>query len=203
MKVTLLVSEGAHKGKEIPIRSPRFVIGRDPECQLRPASPMISRRHCALLTRDGKVFLEDFGSTNGTRVNDERVNGEVELRHEDRIKVDPLVFTVRIEADKPAPQKAPTPQTNGAPAGTEDDSIAAMLLEIQDEAGSVPSGPIGEADIPTGTTVMQVPGSPEEETAAAGAEAGAAKKGAKKVEDVNTAAAAKLLLDKYTRRKRP
>jgi hypothetical protein len=76
MKLSLLVtshSKGA--GKVIPITFSQFLIGRDPQCQLRPASPVISKRHCALLVRGGKVFLRDFDSTNGTFINDQQVKG--------------------------------------------------------------------------------------------------------------------------------
>ena len=67
MKLSLVVkAAGAQEGKVLPISLSQFVIGRDPQCHLRPASPMISKRHCAIVQRDGKVFIQDFGSTNGT-----------------------------------------------------------------------------------------------------------------------------------------
>src|SRR5206468_555445 len=65
MKLSLVVlSEGKAQGHTIPITLPQFIIGRDPQCQLRPPSPMISKRHCALLIKGGKAFVRDFGSTN-------------------------------------------------------------------------------------------------------------------------------------------
>jgi pSer/pThr/pTyr-binding forkhead associated (FHA) protein len=198
MKVRLVVSQGPHEGKEIPIKVPEFVIGRDPQCQLRPASPMISRRHCALFMRDGKVFLRDFGSTNGTHVNEKRVEGELELHHQDHIKIDPLFFQIRIDQPAPVLNSAATVQADLA----EDESIAAMLLDIKDS--DVPSSAAGTGtnDVPMGTTVMQVPVAPLE-TETPEEKRAATKKEAKKPELGNTASAAKLLLEKYTRRKRP
>ena len=38
MKVNLVVATGVHQGKVIPILGTEFLIGRDPQCQLRPAS---------------------------------------------------------------------------------------------------------------------------------------------------------------------
>src|SRR5262245_8649897 len=108
MKVNLVVSTGNAAGKVIPITLSQFVIGRDPQCQLRPSSAVISKRHCAVLIREGKVFLRDFDSTNGSFVNDEQVKGEVELRHDDRLKVGPLEFTVQIAATTTTAGK-PTP----------------------------------------------------------------------------------------------
>jgi pSer/pThr/pTyr-binding forkhead associated (FHA) protein len=199
MKVSLVVAQGAHQGKEIPIKQAQFVIGRDPECQLRPASPMISRRHCAVLVREGKVWVRDFGSTNGTQVNGQRVEGEVELHNGDTLKADPLVFTLRVEAAAPPPATKPKPAADPM----EDDSIAALLLEGSDEGASAVSAlDTAEGPVPLGTTVLQVPALPEEEPDAQGAKPAAPKKDEKKPVE-NTSAAAKLLLDKYTRRKRP
>ena len=76
MKLSLVVASGLHAGKAIPITVPQFVIGRDPQCQLRPASSAISKRHCAIFVRGKEVFIRDFGSTNGTFVNDKLVEGE-------------------------------------------------------------------------------------------------------------------------------
>src|SRR5438034_2576497 len=101
MKLSLVVNDGVHKGKVIPIPLKQFVIGRDPQCHLRPASPIISKRHCALLVKGGKVFVRDFGSTNGTFVNDEPVKGERQLSHDDLLKIGPLSFRVNIEAATP------------------------------------------------------------------------------------------------------
>src|SRR5215468_10989379 len=108
MKFSLLVlTPGKQEGKAIDIKLPQFLIGRDSQCHLRPASPLISKRHCALIQRDNKAFIRDFDSTNGTFVNDEPVKGECELHHGDQLKVGPIHFTVRLEQDAPAPAKTP------------------------------------------------------------------------------------------------
>ena len=114
MKVSLVVASGVHQGKAIPIVGPQFVIGRDPSCQLRPASQAVSKQHCAVLVRDGKVYVRDMGSTNGTQLNDATLKGEErEVRPNDLLKVGPLDFTVRIEATvhkedgTPLPDRSP------------------------------------------------------------------------------------------------
>src|SRR5437899_13075750 len=99
MKLSLVVeTAGKWEGKTIPITLSQLIIGRDPQCHLRPASPMISKRHCAVLVRGDKAFLRDFGSTNGSMVNDQPVTGEVELHDKDNVKIGPLLFVVRLEA---------------------------------------------------------------------------------------------------------
>src|SRR5438132_701438 len=98
MKLSLQVlTAGKWEGKVIPVTLAQFVIGRDPQCHLRPASPVISKRHCAIVRRQAKVFLRDFGSTNGTFVNGQQVKGETELKHEDHVKVGPIEFKVQCE----------------------------------------------------------------------------------------------------------
>jgi predicted component of type VI protein secretion system len=114
MKLSLVVLvAGKQEGKVLEIKTPQFVVGRDPECHLRPASPMISKRHCALIQKEGKVYIKDFGSTNGSFVNDQPVqNAVVQLNNGDRLKIGPLLFEVRleVEADAPTDQKTPAPK---------------------------------------------------------------------------------------------
>src|SRR4051794_13116772 len=115
MKLSLLVlTPGKQEGKTIEVKLPQFLVGRDPQCHLRPTSPLISKRHCALIQRDGKAYVRDFGSTNGTFVNEERVEGERELHNDDQLKIGPIQLTVRLEAAaaaKPAGAKTPAPAT--------------------------------------------------------------------------------------------
>src|SRR6476660_6020143 len=114
MKVTLVVlSAGKASGQSIPIALPQFVIGRDPQCNLRPASPLISKRHCAVKVRQGKVYIEDYGSTNGTFLNDQPVKGEVAMKDGDFLKAGPLSFKVAIEGH---PASNPTPTNKNLPA---------------------------------------------------------------------------------------
>lgn len=98
MKVSLVVATGAHEGRVIPITGPQFLIGRDQQCQLRPASQAISKLHCGVLVRDGKVFVKDFGSTNGTLVNEVLVqDAEVVVQDGASVRVGPLDFRLKIE----------------------------------------------------------------------------------------------------------
>jgi pSer/pThr/pTyr-binding forkhead associated (FHA) protein len=112
MKLSLVVlTPGKMQGQVLEIKLAQFLVGRDPQCQLRPASALISKRHCALLQRDGKVFVRDFDSTNGTFVNDQPVKGEVELKHDNQLKIGPLLFGVRIDATAPVNRPTPPPPT--------------------------------------------------------------------------------------------
>jgi predicted component of type VI protein secretion system len=115
MKLSLVVlTPGPNQGKVLEIKLSQFVVGRDPQCHLRPASPMISKRHCAVIQREGKAFVRDFDSTNGTFVNNEQIKGEIELHNGDQLKIGPLVFTVLVEASTPVNRPTPPPPTKPA-----------------------------------------------------------------------------------------
>jgi pSer/pThr/pTyr-binding forkhead associated (FHA) protein len=215
MKLSLTVlTSGNSAGKSIPITLTQFLIGRDPQCNLRPASAMISKRHCAVLVKGERAFVRDFSSTNGTFVNNEQVQGERELTHEDILKVGPLEFRVMLETTTPVNKPTPTPPPAKPSAAQEDEDVAAMLLSLQDDGGSTPSSTPSSEDIPGGTTVMDmVPGLPPETTEEPSPDAKAAenpeeagKPPAKKAESkpapANTSMAAKAILEKYTRRSR-
>ncbi len=96
MEVKLVVANGKNLGQEIPVTGPKFLIGRADDCQLRPRSDVISRYHCVILVEEGFVSVRDFGSKNGTFVNDEQIMGEQELHDGDRLRVGQLEFDVDL-----------------------------------------------------------------------------------------------------------
>ena len=154
MKLSLVVrGTGKQEGQVIPITLSQFVVGRDPQCHLRPASPMISKRHCALLQRDGKAYIRDFGSTNGTFVNDQPVKDEAELHNGDRLKIGPLVFEVRLATEPAAVQGAtPKPPTK---------AIAAKPAAAASTAAVKTPPPPSKAPV---TAAVKKEAAPEKET---------------------------------------
>ncbi|MGO9107920.1 MAG: FHA domain-containing protein [Thermoguttaceae bacterium] len=96
MDVKLVVLGGKHPGQEIAVHGPEFLVGRAPECKLRPNSDMVSRRHCVIAIAEGRATIRDLGSRNGTIVNNQKIAGEHELRTGDKIKVGPLEFEVHL-----------------------------------------------------------------------------------------------------------
>src|SRR5580698_4832361 len=109
----LKILTGKHSGREIEINRSQFVIGRADDCDLRPASPAVSRRHCAFIVQGDRVKLQDLGGANGTLVNDVRVEGEHDLTSGDRIKVGPLEFQVSITAAQPAAEMGQSDTKSG------------------------------------------------------------------------------------------
>ena len=63
-----------------------IVIGRSSDLDMVLVEDMVSRRHARITSFHGEIGIEDFGSTNGTFVNGERVT-KVRLKEGDRILV--------------------------------------------------------------------------------------------------------------------
>lgn len=208
MKVSLVVlSEGKANGQRIPVTLSQFVIGRDPQCHLKPASPLISKRHCALLIKDGQVWIRDFNSTNGTSVNDEPLKGQRKLKNDDILKVGPLTFRLSIEAPVPVNKPTPVPPKAGKPA-SEDEDIADMLLSIGDDGAMSPAAESASDQEVAGSTVMDIPAfnpappEPKAEDKPEEKKPEPKKEEKKPSAQQSTAAAAKAILEKYTRRQR-
>ena len=101
------VQVGAAKGRSIAIYGPKFVIGRDRSCHLRLGSAMVSKLHSAIELRDGRIFVRDLGSTNGTIVDGRTLrDAETELRDGDRIQIGPVVCTLAAGRDKAEPARS-------------------------------------------------------------------------------------------------
>ena len=67
----------------------QITVGRGKTCDIVLGSPMVSRMHCRFLRKDGRWYLEDAGSTNGTYVNDCAAGpGAVPLSESDLVKID-------------------------------------------------------------------------------------------------------------------
>lgn len=199
MKVSLVVlTTGKSAGQTIPITLAQFVIGRDPQCNLRPASALISKRHCAVIQKNGRVHVNDFNSTNGTFVNDEPVKGERQLQNGDILKIGPLGFRVVIESSVAVNKPTPVPAKAGS---ADDDHVAAMLLSLQDDGD--PSATVSSVEVPGGSTVMDMvardaKGEPKSEDKPDDK----TKKPEAKAQQANTSAAAEAILKKYSRRGR-
>jgi pSer/pThr/pTyr-binding forkhead associated (FHA) protein len=150
MKVNLVVAAGVHEGKAIPVPGSQLLIGRDPECNLRPASPAVSKKHCLISVRNGSVFVKDLGSTNGTTINDAAVAGEQEVANGDRLKVGPLDFFVQILRPQANSDSTPLPDTlKPLPPGT-----GGKLL---DGVGLKPLAPPSMAATPAPMAPVPVP----------------------------------------------
>lgn len=70
-------------------------VGRGSGCQVHLDDTFASQLHARVFRRDGGLYLEDLGSTNGTFVNGARVTTAVPLHPGDHVQVGQTVLEVR------------------------------------------------------------------------------------------------------------
>jgi hypothetical protein len=107
-----------YNGKTIPLDTEgEFTLGRDKKtCQVWIDDARVSRQHAQVFCRDGRFFIKDLKSLNGTFVNRERITSPLGLLPGDEIIVPPqkLLFVLQDTGGEPGKTDRP-----GAPTKTE------------------------------------------------------------------------------------
>jgi ABC-type multidrug transport system ATPase subunit len=83
-------------------------IGRNELNDLIISDSLSSEFHAEIYKKDGKVFLRDLGSSNGTFINGEKIRGENELSNEDVIYIGLNAFTISKKTTDLKPENAIT-----------------------------------------------------------------------------------------------
>lgn len=120
MQTKLIVASGKSAGRAIAIKRSPLLIGRAEDCDVRPLSEDVSRRHCAIHIGPADAFAEDLGSRNGTFVNGVRIKEKTRLADGDIVRVGALELKVSCAAP--------------ALAGSEDD-VSKWLMADEAPAG--------------------------------------------------------------------
>ncbi|MBO7236781.1 MAG: FHA domain-containing protein [Kiritimatiellae bacterium] len=110
MKITLIANNNGSLLKLCFTSEKVIGIGRDIGNTIAPLSAEgVSRNHAKIFEKDGKWFLEDLGSMNGTYRLGQKVEGTVELAVRDMLQFGKFIVSVdEIEGDKAvAPEAAP------------------------------------------------------------------------------------------------
>ncbi len=160
MEVKLVVQNGKQAGTQIPVKGDKLLIGRGQECNIRPQSSLVSRKHCLILLGEQSATVEDCGSTNGTFLNDRRITERCELHDDDRLRVGMLDFQVHLSgvaAAKGKPAKSKVYSVHEAAARTAGSSLSLQEdLDISgwlDEGGEADSSPTRRHEPVSGDTV--------------------------------------------------
>ena len=83
----LQISSGPQKGRQYDLSQEKYVLGRHPECDIVVDTGAVSRYHAQVLHEEGRFFVEDLKSRNGTFVNGKMINGREALTHGDVIQI--------------------------------------------------------------------------------------------------------------------
>ncbi|MEZ5989199.1 MAG: FHA domain-containing protein [Planctomycetota bacterium] len=142
VRVRLILLSGSRVGEECEVIE-RVLLGRQEDCDLRIDDPQASRKHARVSVTPGGVYLEDLGSSNGTKLHGERVR-QARLDDGDEILIGSTLLKVRIEPElrsPPAEQAAAPvgagpsgPARSGAVEGVEE-------IDLDDLGGEEPEAP--------------------------------------------------------------
>lgn len=70
----IVVERGPRTGMTFMLREGNTTVGRHPESDIFLNDVTVSRHHCRFVSKSQVLTVEDSGSTNGTYVNEERVD---------------------------------------------------------------------------------------------------------------------------------
>jgi pSer/pThr/pTyr-binding forkhead associated (FHA) protein len=105
-------------GPSILIDKPILLFGRHEECDVQLNSKKVSRRHCVLAQVHDYLVIRDLGSTNGVRINGQRV-AEGKLRPGDELQIGNFKYQVcgdllgRSKEHPSADEYKPVPPVEG------------------------------------------------------------------------------------------
>jgi hypothetical protein len=113
----LVFKSGTGKSQSYPVAGARISIGRHPENTIVLDDPNVSVYHAEVVVENGKTLLRDLQSSNGTKVNRQRVS-EITLAEGDEICFGPIVCHYRGEIwfkdDFEAPEESVPPPVEKA-----------------------------------------------------------------------------------------
>lgn len=96
----------------LPITRDVTIVGRREYCDLQIDHPSLSKRHCVLVRTDGLLMLRDLATTNGTKVNGQRVMWAALLPN-DRVTIGGYKLRVYL-----GPDNAPSPSEQATRPGS-------------------------------------------------------------------------------------
>jgi len=136
----IVFSNGPNEGKEMEFALQEITIGREYGNNLRLPAGGVSRFHAKMVqTESGAWKIQDLNSTNGVKVNQNRISGEETLKEGDEITIGEQ--TVRIsDLEETAPKVVFRPVSSAVETGPirEGDFSAAAETEVLDPEESAP-----------------------------------------------------------------
>jgi len=113
-------------GPPIELVKDLTVVGRKEDCDLRLEHKSVSKMHCIIVKTDGLLLLRDLGSTNGTRVNGQRVR-RAALLPNDELFIAHYKFRVHFgSGESPVAPHEHTQQIDG-------DEVREILKKTEDK----------------------------------------------------------------------
>ena len=165
----LVMQTGPTPGREIPLQKSELFIGRDLTNDIVINDAEVSRRHARLFLQGTSYMLEDFGSTNGSFINGQRLVSPTAIRPGEIITLgerinlvyEALTFSQpSIPATPPiAPvqpiSRQPEPLTPTPVPATPQTPIASQPLRSEPSRVTAPLTPSFSGQIPSNESAIQ------------------------------------------------
>src|SRR5204862_5415647 len=108
LSMELFVLDGPDSGRTFTL-GPQSVLGRDPTSAVRLSDEEVSRRHALVTIGEGKILVEDLGSSSGTYVDGARITKETEMHAGEFLKIGRT--TLELRASRPGIDPEDLPAT--------------------------------------------------------------------------------------------
>ncbi len=89
----------SYQGDSIQLAQGESIVGRGVSCRIRFNDPSVSREHVRFELEPDHLLIEDLGSSNGTLVNGDPIEGVRRLKHGDIIRIGRRVLEVALERE--------------------------------------------------------------------------------------------------------
>jgi pSer/pThr/pTyr-binding forkhead associated (FHA) protein len=129
MRAQLVPLDG---GPPIDVVKELTVVGRKEDCDLRLDHKSVSKMHCVIVKTDGLLLLRDLGSTNGTRVNGQRVR-RAALLPNDQLTIAHFKFRIQLGPDQPVPVAPPVVRPDEHTQALDAKEVAHLLRKAKAE----------------------------------------------------------------------
>jgi transcriptional regulator with AAA-type ATPase domain/pSer/pThr/pTyr-binding forkhead associated (FHA) protein len=110
----LLILDG-ERTLRIPLTEGEWIVGSSPDADIRIIHPTVSRSHARLTVETDGVFIEDLGSSNGTRIDGDSVHGKIELSEGKQLRLGSAVVGIETLEERDSALGIPL----SAPLGSE------------------------------------------------------------------------------------
>jgi pSer/pThr/pTyr-binding forkhead associated (FHA) protein len=161
---SVVVKTGPLAGRRITVDK-EMIMGREGTDVVFEDDGEVSRRHAALRPAGGRIEIEDLGSTNGTFVNDRRIEGSTELSAGDSVRIGQTTIEVEaapgaddtIVSDIPEEiRRRPAGPSAPQVASSQDDAPTASLPEKELKRRREASSPSGRSRAPWLAAVLLI-----------------------------------------------
>lgn len=155
-EMKLVFPPGAANYTEFTIKKKETSLGRGNDCDIILNDKKCSRKNTIIIKEGLDVRIKDLGSVNGTYVNGQKINGEVELSAGDKIRVGDVDFVYNADQKGYAqkdylPVESIPEVTSTFPVGSQSADMGAPVLEVSGEnpeaiAGIPPTPGVAESN---------------------------------------------------------